>query len=376
MAAWKQAALALVALVLSVFAWARIDPGAAAALGRIGLPAGLVSLVAGSPADKGGGSGGQGGPAREVLVITATVAEDRVSGRVNAIGDGLALHSVAVVPQSSGPLAEVIVRSGDRVRANDILARLDARAETIARDRAALALATAQEAYDRVAALVESRTATAVQLSDAKDARDTAELALKSAGLTLELRSIRAPIDGIAGLVTNGPGDYVTPQSVIATLDDRSSILIDFWIPERFNGLVAIGQAVAADPLALPGEHFAGTVAAIDSRIQTDSRTLRVRAMLDNTADRLRPGMAFEVAMDFVGAPYPSVDPLAVQWSSDGPYVWAVRDGKAMRVAVTIVQRDADKVLVDGDIKPGEAVVTQGVQSLREGTPVRQEPAA
>ena len=59
-----------------------------------------------------------------------------------------------------------------------------------------------------------------------------------------------------------------------------------------------------------------------------------------------------------------------MQWSSEGSYVWAVREDKAQRVPVTIRQRDADRVLVDGDLAPGDLVVTEGVQTLRPGAEV------
>jgi hypothetical protein len=81
--------------------------------------------------------------------------------------------------------------------------------------------------------------------------------------------------------------------------------------------------------------------------------------------------MAFEVELMFPGETLPSVDPLAVQWSSEGAFVWAVREGKAARVPVTIRQRNADSVLVAADLAPGERVIVEGVQMLRQGSDVR-----
>ena len=89
----------------------------------------------------------------------------------------------------------------------------------------------------------------------------------------------------------------------------------------------------------------------LDSRIDADTRTLRVRASLDNAEDLLRAGMAFSIAMRFPGETFAAVDPLAIQWSADGAYVWVGVDGQAKQVPVRIVQRNNDAVLVDADAR-------------------------
>jgi RND family efflux transporter MFP subunit len=116
---------------------------------------------------------------------------------------------------------------------------------------------------------------------------------------------------------------------------------------------------------------FSGLVEAVDNRIDAASRTLRIRARIDNTADELRAGMSFNVSMRFAGDKYPAVDPLSVQWDSQGSFVWQVTDQKSHKVRVSIVQRNPDFVLIKADIKDGDAIVTQGLQRVREGGPVR-----
>ena len=101
------------------------------------------------------------------------------------------------------------------------------------------------------------------------------------------------------------------------------------------------------------------------------SRTLWVQARIANPADSLRAGMSFQVAMQFAGESYPAVSPLAVLWGSDGAFVWVVKDDKIKRVPVRIVQRNTELVLVDAPIAKGDMVVTEGVQSVHEGSDVR-----
>lgn len=377
MAWWKQAIALLVLLAAAATSWARFDAGAASRLESLGLPKALVRVVAGERQDGAGGekpaakAGKSGGAPQDILVVASKVASGTINDRASAIGNGEARHSVVVAPLVSGFLAEVAVGSGDTVKAGDALARLDSRAETIARDRAALALKTTEDKLARIEALQKTRTATAVQLGDARDERDAALFALRDAELKLDQRIIRAPIDGIVGIVSTSAGNAVTPQTEIATIDDRSSIVVEFWIPERFAGQVAPRQPILAKALAQPGDAFSGEIDAVASRVERDSRTLRVRAIVDNSADRLRPGMAFEVSLKFPGVAYPAVDPLAVQWSSDGAFVWRIADGKAERVAVRVIQRNGDYLLVEGAIAPGDSVVVEGVQSLRPGVAIR-----
>lgn len=383
---WKQLLALIVLLAAAAGAWARFDAGAAERLQNYGFPPALVRALTGAPerdaaADRqpgrgqGGGGPGGGQGQRDALVVTVPVRTGKINDRVSAIGNGEALHSVSVAPLVSGVLTAIAVKSGDRVQAGDILAELDKRAEEIARDRAALTLKTAEDKLTRMEALLKSRTATAVQLGEARDERDAAAFELRDAELKLEQRAIRAPIAGNVGIVSTGVGNAVTPQTEIATIDDRSAIMVEFWIPERFAGQVAPRQSVDAKALALPGDAFSGEIDAVASRVERDSRTLRIRALVDNAADKLRPGMAFEVSLKFPGVTFPAVDPLAVQWSSDGAFVWRIVDAKAERVPVRVIQRNSDFLLVEGGLAEGDLVVTEGVQSLRPGVPVKSNDA-
>lgn len=231
---------------------------------------------------------------------------------------------------------------------------------------------TVEAAQQKLKRLENLRSSTSTaDLQDAQTALKAAELALRNAELTLRRRDITAPYSGVVGIISVNPGDYVTTSTAIARIDDRSEILVDYWVPERFAVSVKVGGEVSATAVARPGETFTGTVQAIDNRIDQESRTLRVRARIANPDDVLRAGMSFQVAMRFAGDLYPSVDPLSLQWSADGSYIWRVKGDKVERVPVHIVQRNPDKVLVKAELAEGDVVVTEGVQTLRQGGAVR-----
>ncbi|MEW9614856.1 efflux RND transporter periplasmic adaptor subunit [Shinella sp. S4-D37] len=373
MRVWKQLLISLGAISAGVLLWGRFVPGANATLEATGLPGALVAVIA--PAGDGdaqeGRQGGRrggfgGGPA---LVATKPVAMSIVNDRLNAIGDGEAIRTVTVTPYSTGNLTEVLVESGDRVEQGQVIARLDSDEQRIAADQARVARESARQKLTRIESL--KSTMSIAELQDAQTAVQAAELALQNAELALRRRDITAPYSGVVGIISVNPGDYVTMSSAIARVDDRSEILVDFWVPERFVTSVRVGGAVTATAVARPGETFTGAVQAIDNRIDQESRTLRVRAKIENPEDLLRAGMSFQVTMRFAGDPYPSVDPLSVQWSADGSYVWRVKGDTVERVPVHIVQRNPDKVLVKAEIGEGDQIVTEGVQTLRPGGAVR-----
>ncbi len=377
---WTQALVSLAVIATAAVFWARSFPEAAGILERAGIATASVAPGAGTPDAPGGQriAGPGGGPpagARSLPVaIGAPVTEARINDQVTAIGDGIATRSVTITPYVAGRVAAVDVASGDYVKAGAPLVRLDSEAEEIALDRARLTQADAESALTRSRELRKTGAINEVALLQSALASEQAVLAVRDAELALEHRALRAPFDGWVGILGVDVGDQVTTATEVATLDDRAHILVDFRIPERFVGQVAVGAPVSARPLALAGAPLTGTVVTLDSRVSPDTRTLRVRASLDNAADTLRAGMAFSITMRFPGDTLAAVDPLAVQWSADGAYVWtADAEGKAVKVPVRIVQRNNDAVLVDADLAPGTRVVTQGVQLLRAGAPFRFE---
>ena len=335
-----------------------------------GRPTAQAGGASGRPAQASGGRRGGRPPA---LVITRPVTAALINDRLKAVGSGTAVASVSVVPLSGGILTEVLVTAGQQVKSGDVLARLDDESELIARDRATRNAADAATDAARIKKLFRSKASTQVELNRSQAAFADAELALREAELTLARRTVTAPISGIVGLVPVDKGNYVTPQTELITIDDRSTIIVEFWIPETFANQIKLNQAIDAVALANPTKVYKGIVSGVGSRIETDSRTLPVQAKLDNSSDALRPGMSFELLLKFEGQEYPAIDPLSIQWDSNGSYIWRIVEDKAQRVSVTIIQRNPESVLVDADINVDDAIVREGLMSLRPGASVRTQ---
>lgn len=335
-----------------------------------GQPAGSSQRRAGAQNAGSGRPSGRGRGPREALVVTRPVRMAISGDRLTSIGDGEASASVTIVPRDAGVLTEVVVKSGDQVSEGDLLARLDSETEEIARDLSQRGVEDATIAQQRIAKLVRSRAGSQADLDQANNALARAKLALRDAELKLTQRQITAPISGAVGIISVTRGSRVTTSTEIVTIDDRSRLLINFRVPERFASRIRVGQEVEATSFAVNGMQK-GAVVGVGNRVDTNSRTLPVQAEIDNSNDQLRTGMAFSVTLRFKGEQFPAVDPLAVQWDSNGSFVWTVADQKAKRTDIRIVQRNTDSVLVQGKLTEADKVVVEGVMSLRNGGAVR-----
>ena len=365
-----QLALIVALLALAVPMAARFVPGSHPMLAALGLLEPLqragIAPAPGAEAAPEARRGG-GGPAR-VVAAEAQVAVLR--DVVTAIGSARGAQAVALSPGVSGRITALRAAPGQIVAAGDTVAELDDEAARLALERAELVLADAEATVARLDRLAASGATTDLQRQDAALARRTAELGLRAARRDLQEHAVTAPVAGHVGLIEVQVGDLVTPATEITRIEDRSSLIVDFRVPERVVALIRPGDMVEALPLSDPDRSLTGRITAIDNRVDETSRTLRLQAAIANDDDSLRSGMAFRIVLAFTGASYPAVDPLAIQWGSDGAFVWIVREGRAQRLPVRILQRNADAVLVETALSPGDLVVTEGVQALRPGAEV------
>jgi RND family efflux transporter MFP subunit len=382
MSATRQIAFSVLLLIVILGGWfayerGRYGGGAAPGASTERQPAagapGTAADQQGQQANRrnGGGAGSAGGGrGGAVQVVTAPVEIDTSGLEVRAVGTVAASKAVTLYPEVTGLVTDVAFKPGGPVTEGQALLRLDDADQQIAVEKAKIALADAQAALDRSNQLAKSSNITTVALSDAKTTVQKAAIDLRSAESDLAKRTLHAPFAGTIGLSDLTVGDLVNSQKPIATLDDMSTVTVAFAVPERASGLVAIGDAVSGTTDALAGQSFTGKVTAVDSRVDSTTRTLNVEANLPNDANTLKPGMALTLVLTFPGTPHPSVPSLAIQWDRQGSYVWKVDGNVVHRTAVQIITRRSGVVTVAGELKEGDPVVTEGVLRLREGITV------
>lgn len=315
----------------------------------------------------------RGGPAGGVPVVAEAVRFEAESTRIAAVGTARAKRSVELYPEAAGEVVAVNFTPGQRVAKDEILLELDARDQRLALELAEVRLAETRRLLDRYEASKARGEAlvAATVVDTARSAADAARIERDRARVALDDRTVRAPFAGVVGLTEIDAGDRVDPATLIANMDDRTTLLVRFPVPEAFAGRLTPGDPIEIETWTVGRRSALGAIVDVDSRIDPISRSFNARAEVDNPDDSLRPGMSFRVGLDLVGDRWPSVPEVSLLWGADGPYIWAVEDGRARRIDVTVVQRKQGRVLVDGDIAPGTPIVAEGVQRMRADLQVR-----
>jgi len=333
------------------------------------LPAiALLCLAIAGCGDRGAGTAAT--PRAAVRVIAAPLAFERAVTRVEAVGTSRALRSIELHPAASGEVVAVKFEPGQHVSKGDLLVELDSRAERLAVELARVRLEDAQRLYDRYERTGASGAVLPTEIDAAATQVEAARIELDRARVAYDDRFIRAPFDGFVDYTEVDPGDRINPDSLITILDDRSTLLVSFEVPEFMVGELAIGDTVELTAWNKSAELLAGAVVEVGSRIDAATRTFTARATVDNSADALRPGMSFRVSVNVEGREHAVVAETAVQWGAEGAYVWLIQDDIATRKQVRIVQRQQGRALVEGDLRSGDLLVVEGIQRMRDGVKV------
>lgn len=309
----------------------------------------------------------QGRESKPQPVITEAVHWQQRFTVVEAVGTSRARQSATLYPEVSDVVTAISFKAGERVGEGQRLLQLEDRDERLAVKLAEVQVADADRLYQRYLKSQGAGAVTESTLDISKSDLDQARIRLERAQVAVQQHVIVAPFAGVVGLTDIDPGARVNTTTAITTIDDRSSLLVTFEVPEVFHGQLREGQEVSLGAWSANGPQFKGLISAIDSQIDVEARTFVVRATVDNQDDQLRPGMSFKVRLDLSDGQYPAVPEIALQWGGDGAFVWTLRDGKATRVSATVVQRIKGEVLIDAELADGARVITEGTHLVREG---------
>ena len=311
---------------------------------------------------------------RVQAVRTMRVQPELLREEVVGTGTVRASESVDLHTENSGKVMKVFFAEGAAVRKGDALLQIDD-AELQAQ------LARAEQRH-KLAAVREARLRSLKEqgFSNLQDF-DTAvsELAVQATEIELiktQLAKllVTAPFDGTIGLRFVSEGAFVTPTTRIARLQAIDEVKIDFTLPEKYGAGVRPGQRVQFSVVGVDGTSPA-EVFAIEPQIDEATRTLLVRARAMNPDGRFRPG-AFARVTWSVGEIKDAllVPAVALVPEISEPKLFVIQDGKATVRSVRLGLRYGARVQIAGGLHAGDAVVVAGVQQLRAGMDVSEEP--
>ncbi len=323
-------------------------------------------------AQSGAARGGPGGP---IGVVAVAVARHGFTDAMQALGTAQARESIVLTPKVADTIRALRFDSGDRVRRGQVLVEMSSVEQSAALSEAQVANAAAQQDLRRFQELFDRGFASQARLDTVRAGADAAQARVNAGGSRMSDRTIRAPFAGVVGLRTASPGQFMRPGDQIGTLDDIAEIKLDFTLPETQLARLRRGVAIVAHTAAYPERSFTGAIADVDSRVDPATRTVRVRAILPNRDETLRPGMLMIVEVRSNPREALAIPEITILDQADGAYVFRVVSFEAgqtvERVRIEAGQRSGGMVEILGGLSEGDQVVTEGVQSVRPGQPVR-----
>jgi len=331
-----------------------------------------------------------------VPVAVVTVQQKPAPVQIVTVGRVQTLATVAVRSRIDGVISSVEVSDGQEVKAGDELFHLDDRE---AQDAVKLAeanlgkdqalLANAKREVDRLTPLAAKNfttkqdydTATTnVATLQATVAADQA--AIETAKVTLSYTVIRAPIAGRVGTVALKLGSSLraADSTPLVTINQLQPILVAFSIAQEDMG--ELQRAMAAGPVAVkatipdssaPAEQ--GSVSYVENAIDPATNTLSVKAQFPNADEFLWPAQFVNVVMTVRVDPNAIVIPAtAVQINQEGSYAWVVDDQNGQKTVtmrkIKVIRQLGEEMVVEGDLKADELVVTEGQLRLENGTKI------
>jgi membrane fusion protein (multidrug efflux system) len=331
-----------------------------------------------------GGSAGPASPAASGAPEAVTVEVGRVevmslNDEAQAVGSLRSRQGVVLRPEVSGRVAQLGFRDGERVKRGQVIVQLDDALQRAQLQQAKALASIARTNLQRNRELVAQNFVSKSAVDQTLSTLEVAEANVALAQAQLDRMQVRAPFDGIAGIRAVNIGDYVKDGADLVSVEDLSSMVVDFRLPERVMARLRIGQDVEVSFDGLPGRTYRANVDALDSLVDADGRSLLVRARLDNRDGALRSGMFARTRIVFSVRDKALVVPEEALVPQGGKQhlvklVESPQGGKVtQRIEARIGMRVPGKVEILQGVQAGDQVVTAGQSRVmaRDGIRVK-----
>ncbi|WP_312172132.1 efflux RND transporter periplasmic adaptor subunit [Stutzerimonas kunmingensis] len=304
--------------------------------------------------------------------------------RLPAIGTLKASQGIDLSVEIAGTITDVQFQSGEKVSKGQAMVLLDSEMEQASLASAEADLNLSRLEFQRARSLLDRQAISRSEYDRLNAESQKAAASVAQLRASLSKKRILAPFSGTIGIRQVDVGDYIAAGTPIATLQDLTTLYVDFFLAEQHVPLLKLGQRVQLQVAAYPGERFEGVISALNPKVETTTRNVQVRAELGNPDGRLLPGMFADLQVLLPTETAQVVIPeTAITYtlygnsvllvtegtppegvSSDEPYLVAER-----RFVTTGERRDGLTVVLDG-LEGGEQVITAGQLKLDSGTHV------
>lgn len=302
--------------------------------------------------------------------------------QLSAVGTFSAVRGVDVSSEIVGLVREVNFKSGQDVKAGDVLIQLNADSDIAQLRSFEAAAELAAVVLERDKAQLEAEAVSQAQVdSDTADLKSKRALAAQQAA-TVAKKTIRAPFAGKLGITTVNPGQFLNPGDKVVTLQTIDPIYIDFYLPQKQIAGLSVGMVVNVGSDAYAGQNFSGKITSISPKIDVATRNVQVQATIANAKRRLLPGMSARVGVDSGDKKrYLTLPQTAITYNPYGSTVFVVKPGEQKdakgsgeqvveQVFVTTGETRGDQVAILKGLQQGQEVVSSGQLKLKNGAPV------
>lgn len=289
---------------------------------------------------------------------------------IEGLGTAQARESVDVMARVSQTVRQIYFSDGEDVEEGQLLVTLQDREEQARVQELEFRLADGRRQLQRLQELAQENAASRSMIEEQEVRVQQTEAELEVARSRLAELTISAPFSGRLGTRQVSPGQLVRPGDVITTLDDISPIYVDFAVPELYLPSLAPGQNVAAISAAYPGREFEGQIVSVASRVDPVTRSIMVRAAVENENRELRPGMLLRIELERRVDHTLMVPETAVIPIRNEHFVYKVEEDRAVRTTITVGRRLPGWVEITSGIAEGDMIIVEGTIRVRDGLPV------
>lgn len=315
-----------------------------------------------------------GGPPPDMAmpVVAAKVAREAVEERLPLVGTLVAREQVRLVSEVDARVESISFEEGEHVDEGTVLVQMDSR-----RQQARLADGEARYELARLELqrgrdLLERRTIPPQEFDRLQAAFLSVEAELAELKADLEDTRIAAPFEGVITTRLVSVGQFVSRGTEVAGLILMDPIELEFQVPERFANQIERGQQVRMRTVAEQNGSFEGEVFFLAPLIDERSRSLEVKALLDNSEGRLRPGQFGTVDLVFRSRDDALLVPeTAIRYQGDLVFVTKVDEGRVVsfQPVRTGLKLEGRIEILEG-LAEGDVVVIEGFQKLGPGSKV------
>lgn len=306
-----------------------------------------------------------------IVVDVSTVEVRDVPRLFETFGNLIARDRVSITPQTAGMVTNIYFEEGSQVDEGAQLIRLDSSVAAAELRAAEADLGLAQQDYERLKIIIRQGASSQQELDQklAELQEKRSEVAVKRE--QLKQMVIYAPFAGVLGTRNISIGEYVSTGQELVEIINTEALLVEFSVPARYLGRLAIDQPVSIMTDAFPEQIFSGKVSFISPAVDEGSRSVLIRAIVNNEDSILTPGLFVIVQQQIDQVEQALLIPVeSLVPTIEGLIVYTVDNGLAREVEVEVGTRFPDKVEIISGLNPDDIIISAGHQKIRDGSPV------